>query len=100
MEELREKFFAKVKELKDLNDFSNFGTTRIVEFGCRSKTGDDLIYSIVDWGNVFNWFRQYIEENYVPKPKDKSELPINLTEQYVKTAQAGINEVNKALGLK
>ncbi|MDD5353387.1 MAG: hypothetical protein PHS93_09525 [Candidatus Omnitrophica bacterium] len=30
----------------------------------------------------------------------KSELPINLTEQYVKVTQTGINEVNKALGLK
>ncbi len=55
-------------------------------------------------GSEFNEYTQgaiwgWIKGHCVPKPRDKSELLINLTEQYVKATQAGINEINKALKL-
>lgn len=65
MEKLKEKFFVKVKELKDQYDFSNFGETPIVDFGYKVKTASGVIYSVVDWGHVFNWIVNNCEPKHI-----------------------------------
>jgi hypothetical protein len=72
--------------------------TKIEEAEKNGEYAKILYYEIYKGENLVAEMHHFSVVEYMPE--DKSELPINLTEQYVKVTQTGINEVNKALGLK
>jgi len=74
------------------------GVTKIEEAEKNGEYAKILYYEIYKGENLVAEMHHFSVVEYMPE--DKSELPINLTEQYVKVTQTGINEVNKALGLK